>query len=150
MLIFGGVPTFTKNFSAEFRLYHQNWTWHVQGPRVWLISFWIKNVLEIGVQNSSRIFFHEECLQWDVVSEEKRMGTELDAFPDVDDSLSGVAMWRCASHIPMCHRKAKGQGPATCNLWCEKTITQFDFAKRIFIQQFELPLNRTNRWSAKL
>lgn len=51
-------------------------------------------------------------------------------------------MWRCASHIPMCHRKAKGQGPATCNLWCEKTITQFDFAKRIFIQQFELPFEQ--------
>ena len=44
----------------------------------------------------------------------KGRGTELDAFPDVDNSLSGVAMRRCASHIPMCHRKAKGQGPATC------------------------------------
>lgn len=24
--------------------------------------------------------------------------------------FAGVAVWRCASHIPVCHRKAKGQG----------------------------------------
>ena len=71
MLIFGGVPTFTKNFSAEFRLYHQNWTWHVQGPRVWLISVWIKNVLErqvcylfrqLGPPNSSNYCLKNRAL----------------------------------------------------------------------------------------
>lgn len=102
--------------------------------------------LKYGVRNSSWESFSMKSVYSEMLRVKKKgRGTELDAFPDVDDSLSGVAMWRCASHIPMCHRKAKGQGPATCNLWCEKTITQFDFAKRIFIQQFEVRLNRTNR-----